>query len=232
MKKNHILIVEDEDDIASILKLNLESDGYNVSILSDGNNVLSQVKTMMPDAILLDVMIPGSDGFEVCKDIKSNDGTKHIPIIFITAKSLEHNVISGLEIGADDYITKPFSISIVLARLKTILRRSKQASKPSSTNRVESGGVHVDKDRMIVTVNGSEITLTTSEFQLLEYLMQKPGWVFKRTQLLEACKGEDNFVTDRTIDVLIVSLRKKLGDSAHLIETVRGVGYKFKDVEN
>ena len=232
MKKKHVLIVEDEDDIASILKINLESDGYNVDILSDGESVFDYVTKQLPDAILLDVMIPGADGFEVCKQIKGNQETKHIPVIFITAKSLEHNVISGLEIGADDYITKPFSISIVLTRLKAVLRRSTKDQLVETHQKLESGGVVIDKKRMLVKASGKELSLTTSEFQLLDFLIQKPGWVFKRNQLLEACKGEDNFVTDRTIDVLIVSLRKKLGNLSHLIETVRGVGYKFKDIES
>ncbi len=229
--RKKILIVEDEDDIATILKVNLESDGYSVEILNSGVDVTSKIMKMMPDAILLDVMIPGMNGFEVCKEIKSNKETKHIPIIFITAKSLEHNVISGLEIGADDYITKPFSISIVLARLKTVLRRSNSLDN-NEQNIIRSGDIIIDKPRMRVTVSGKEIELTTSEFQLLEFIMRKPGWVFKRHQLLEACKGEDIFVTDRTIDVLIVSIRKKLKDNAQLIETVRGVGYKFKDIES
>ena len=231
MKKKNILIVEDEDDIASILKINLESDGYNVDVVNEGGHVFPFLNKKIPDAILLDVMIPGIDGFELCKEIKANKEFSSIPIIFITAKSLEHNVISGLEIGADDYITKPFSISIVRARLKTVIRRNKKESL-DVPNKLSAGGITIDKDRMNVKVNGNRINLTTSEFQLLDFIMQKPGWVFKRHQLLEACKGEDNFVTDRTIDVLVVSIRKKLGDLSHLIETVRGIGYKFKDIEN
>ena len=234
MKNYNILIVEDEVDIASILKLNLESDGFNVSVLNDGSQVVEIVEETKPDLILLDVMIPEKDGFEVCKEIKANQGIKHIPIIFLTAKTLEHNVVSGLEIGADDYITKPFSISVVISRIKAVLRRSKIAAveNKSDASRMSLAGITLDSSKMAVKTAEGKIEMNATEFTLLKYLMTKPGWVFKRTQLMEACKGEDAFVTDRSIDVLMVSIRKKLGGYAHLIQTVRGVGYKFKDIES
>jgi two-component system phosphate regulon response regulator PhoB len=146
---------------------------------------------------------------------------------------LEHNVISGLEIGADDYIAKPFSVSVVISRIKAVLRRSKPATVDTvDASRLSVGGITIDCTKMTVKTNHGKIPVNTTEFLLLKYLMEKPGWVFRRTQLMEACKGEDHFVTDRSIDVLMVSIRKKLGDYAPLIETVRGVGYKFKDIEN
>ncbi len=178
-------------------------------------------------------MIPEKDGFEVCKELKANADTRHVPIIFLTAKTLEHNVISGLEIGADDYIAKPFSVSVVISRIKAVLRRSgKQSLQKSSSVQLSLGGITLDQIKMTVKTNDEKVPVTTTEFLLLKHLMEKPGWVFKRAQLMEACKGEDNFVTDRSIDVLMVAIRKKLGAYAHLIETVRGVGYKFKDLEN
>ena len=233
MKKESVLIVEDEEDIASILKMNLEADGFSVHTLNNGSNVLNTVLEISPSIILLDVMIPDKDGFEVCKSLKANDEAKHVPIIFLTAKTLEHNVISGLEIGADDYIAKPFSVSVVISRIKAVLRRSTQHDKmPTNQCHLSVGGIFIDATKMTVRTNDGLIPLNTTEYHLLKYLMEKPGWVFKRTQLMEACKGEDNFVTDRSIDVLMVSIRKKLGAHAYLIETVRGVGYKFKDFDN
>jgi len=236
MTKKRILLVEDEEDIASILKLNLEADGFDVQTLYSGENVLNEAIEYKPHIILLDVMIPEKDGFEVCKELKANSVTAPIPIIFLTAKTLEHNVISGLEIGADDYIAKPFSISVVISRIKAVLRRVKinnEQNTTSSANNdfITAGGIQMNATKMQVKTAEGKIDLNATEFALLKYLMAKPGWVFKRTQLMEACKGDDVFVTDRSIDVLMVSIRKKLGASSHLIETVRGVGYKFKDVD-
>lgn len=231
--KKKILIIEDEEDIASILKLNLEADGFHVETLGSGGQVLDYTIKNPPDLILLDVMIPDKDGFEVCKELKASAQTKHIPIIFLTAKTLEHNVISGLEIGADDYITKPFSISVVISRIKAVLRRIQTISNDKEApHKIKYGNITIDTIKMTVKTPMAKIPISTTEFLLLKHLIEKPGWVFKRTQLMEACKGEDNFVTDRSIDVLIVSIRKKLGEYSHLIETVRGVGYKFKDLEN
>ncbi|MEC8677961.1 MAG: response regulator transcription factor [Candidatus Margulisiibacteriota bacterium] len=235
MIKKRILLVEDEEDIASILKLNLEADGFEVQTLYSGGNVLNETIQYKPHIILLDVMIPEKDGFEVCKELKANSVTKSVPIIFLTAKTLEHNVISGLEIGADDYITKPFSISVVISRIKAVLRRTKindeQTNASVNNDFITAGGIQMNATKMQVKTVEGKIDLNATEFALLKYLMAKPGWVFKRTQLMEACKGDDVFVTDRSIDVLMVSIRKKLGASSHLIETVRGVGYKFKDVD-
>ncbi len=232
MKQIKVLIVEDEEDIASILKINLEADGFNVETLSNGNDVFQFVKSNHVDIILLDVMIPDKDGFEVCRELKANVETKSVPIIFLTAKTLEHNVISGLELGADDYITKPFSISVIISRIKAVLRRSSKQVESTDENKLKVGDITLDKIKMTVKTSDGKLSLNTTEFMLLKHLMDRPGWVFKRTQLMDACKGEDNFVTDRSIDVLIVSIRKKLGPHANLIETVRGVGYKFKDLEN
>lgn len=233
MKHSNVLIVEDEEDISSLLRLNLEADGFSVDILNSGDIVCSHVEKYPPDIILLDVMIPKKDGFEVCKELKNNSKTSHIPVIFLTAKALEHNVISGLEIGADDYISKPFSISVLISRIKAVLRRFDSSSTTNENkNRYAIGDLTVDLTKMTVKTPHGLVALNTTEFRLLVYLMDKPGWVFNRSQLIDACKGDDNFVTDRSIDVLMVSIRKKLGEYASLVETVRGVGYKFKDIDD
>lgn len=233
MKHSNVLIVEDEEDISSLLRLNLEADGFSVDILNSGDTVCSHVEKHPPDIILLDVMIPKKDGFEVCKELKNNSKTSHIPVIFLTAKALEHNVISGLEIGADDYISKPFSISVLISRIKAVLRRFDSSSTTNENkNRYAIGDLTVDLTKMTVKTPHGLVALNTTEFRLLVYLMDKPGWVFNRSQLIDACKGDDNFVTDRSIDVLMVSIRKKLGEYASLVETVRGVGYKFKDIDD
>ena len=234
MNQHHVLLVEDEEDIASILKLNLEADGFKVTSLNSGGQVVQTATSLQPHIILLDVMIPEKDGFEVCKELKATPETASIPVIFLTAKTLEHNVISGLEIGGDDYITKPFSISVVITRIKAVLRRSKQSQSDDSikaTHLIQYAGITLDESKMLVKTELGKLDFNATEFALLKYLISKPGWVFKRTQLMEACKGDDAFVTDRSIDVLMVAIRKKLGPNAHLIETVRGVGYKFKDID-
>jgi two-component system alkaline phosphatase synthesis response regulator PhoP len=230
MTKKSVLIVEDEKDIASILTVNLEADGFSVHVLASGRDVHSFVLNHSPDIILLDVMIPDKDGFEVCRQLKQDNHTAAVPIIFLTAKSMEHNVISGLEIGADDYVSKPFSISVLISRIKAVLRRSEMPDS-SEESRLSVGGLVVDLVKMTVKGGGVNIQLNTTEFQLLVHLMKRPGWVFNRLQLMETCKGEDSFVTDRSIDVLMVSLRKKLGEFSNLIKTVRGVGYKFKECD-
>lgn len=237
METPHVLIVEDEEDIASILEINLVSDGFKVSVLHDGASVVEWVSTHQPDIILLDVMIPYKDGFQVCKEIKDSEQTRHIPIIFLTAKTLEHNVIKGLDLGADDYIAKPFSISVVITRIRAVLRRTLPVPASSSTDGlsgkiIRAGGIVLDEAKMVVRTDAGPIDMGATEFALLAFLMRKPGWVFKRSQLMDACKGDDAFVTDRSIDVLMVAIRKKLGAKAHLIQTVRGVGYKFKEIDD
>lgn len=230
MLRKHILVVEDEEDIASVLSYNLEQDGYTVDTLNSGDEVLPFLDAVRPDLILLDVMIPGMDGFEVCKSLKATPEFQSIPVIFITAKMLERNIISGLEIGADDYIVKPFSISVVLSRINAVLRRSNQtAHGPSDQSDIQIGSLTIDQNKMTVFSHHVPIDLTTTEYKVMEVMIKKPGWVFNRSQLLDACKGDDSFVTDRSIDVLMVSIRKKLGDQAYLIETIRGVGYRLKD---
>jgi two-component system alkaline phosphatase synthesis response regulator PhoP len=173
-------------------------------------------------------MLPGVDGLEVCKILKNNGKTSHIPIIMLTAKGEEADIVLGLEMGADDYITKPFSPRIVIARIRAVLRRQQQGE-PEEHSIITIGDLHINPTRYEVLVKGTPIKLTSTEFGILEYLARRPGWVFTRYQIIDAVKGEDYIVTDRAVDVQIVSLRKKMGPLGYLIETVRGVGYRFKD---
>ena len=223
MKKNTVLIVEDEEDIASILQINLEADGYDVITLNSGGPVMTAVLEQQPAIILLDVMIPEKDGFEVCKELKANPQTKHVPIIFLTAKTLEHNVISGLEIGADDYITKPIKPKLLKSKIKSLLRRISQPN----VEVIEIGSLVIDRSGYKVTLNGKDISLPRKEFELLFLLGSKPGKVFKREFILESVWGKDVVVGDRTIDVHIRKLREKIGDS--YFKTIKGVGYKFQN---
>jgi two-component system alkaline phosphatase synthesis response regulator PhoP len=230
MDKPHVVIVDDEQDIADLLKLNLVADGFEVTTFDSGAQVVDQVARQRPDIILLDVMMPNKDGFTVCKELKANPVTAPIPVIFLTAKTLEHNVVSGLEIGADDYITKPFSLSVVISRIKAVLRRANASIPVDSTEGpvITARGIVMDTRTMGVQTPHGPARLNATEFALLKTLVQQPGWVFKRSQLMDACKGDDVFVTDRSIDVIMVAIRKKLGAHAHVIETVRGVGYKLR----
>jgi two-component system, OmpR family, alkaline phosphatase synthesis response regulator PhoP len=227
---NKILLIEDEKDIIELLTYNLSKEGAQVFNTSDGSKALETAKLVNPDIILLDLMLPGLDGLEICKLIKMEPQTKHIPIIMLTAKSEDSDIITGLELGAEDYITKPFSPKVLIARIRSVLRRvSKYAVRDEATIKVRA--MTIDPSRREVNLEGTNIELTFSEFQTLHFLASRPGWVFTRYQIVEAVHGNDYAVTDRTVDVLIVSLRKKLLNYADFIETVRGVGYRFKEVQ-
>lgn len=223
-----ICIIEDEKDIVRLLSYNLEKEGYDVASLGTGETAVEFILSEKPDLILLDIMIPSVDGFEVCKRLKANANTAHIPIIMITAKTEESNIVTGLELGADDYIAKPFSIVVLIARVRAALRRSVQ-TEPLPTEEVLSfGDISIYPQRHEVTLSGELIALSHTEFNLLCCLSSQPGRVFSRLQIIDFMKGENYFVTQRLVDVLLVSIRKKLGPAAAYIETVRGVGYKFK----
>jgi two-component system phosphate regulon response regulator PhoB len=228
MPKEHILIVEDEEDILELIRYNLEKEGYKVTSTLTGEDAITKAKTMLPDLILLDLMLPGVDGFEVCKILKHHEKTDHIPIIMLTAKGEESDIVSGLELGADDYITKPFSPKVLIARIRTILRR-KQRNKPVTSVALKIHNLVIDPTRFQVHVDGIPIQLTATEFHILQFLTQHPGWVFTRSQIIDSVKGTDYPVTDRSVDVQIVGLRKKLKSAGKYIETVRGIGYRFKE---
>jgi two-component system phosphate regulon response regulator PhoB len=228
MSGEKIIIVEDEHDILELIKYNLEREGYNVVACSDGETGLAEAKKNRPALILLDLMLPGIDGLQVCRGLKGEETTRDIPIIMLTAKSEEADIVAGLEIGADDYITKPFSPRVLIARLRAVLRRKSESIIPGSES-LQIRNLVVDPGRHDVTIDGDPIKLTHTEFNLLHVLARRPGWVFTRNQLVDAIRGDDVFITDRTIDVHVAGLRKKLGKSNDFIETIRGVGYRFKE---
>ena len=228
MAKETILVVEDEEDIRELLKYNLEKEGYQIFGAATGEEALQAVRRRLPDLILLDLMLPGIDGLEVCRRIKSDPQARHLPIIMLTAKGEETDIVTGLELGADDYVTKPFSPRVLVARLRAALRRRSQPL-PPQTAPLKIDELVIHPGRHEVLLQGEPLQLTVTEFRLLHLLARKPGWVFTRTQIVDEIHGEDYPVSDRSIDVQIVSLRKKLGVFGSRIETIRGIGYRFKD---
>ncbi len=231
MEKMKILVVEDEAPIQELLQFNLERKKYRVKVADSGEKALSVVGKYRPDLILLDIMLPGADGLEVCKNLKGDPKTARIPIIMLTALSEEADIVAGLELGADDYITKPFSPRVLLARVKAALRRGESSKTISSDNLINIHNISIDEERHKVEVDGQDLTLTFTEFRVLRLMASQPGRVFTRYQIVDAVHGEDYPVTDRSVDVQIVGLRKKLGDAGKFIETVRGIGYRFKETE-
>ncbi len=228
MVKQKILVVDDEEDILELLKFNLSREGYQVLCAVSGEQALRLVRSENPDLIMLDLMLPGIDGLEVTRRLKNDPDTKNLPIVMLTAKGEEADIVTGLELGADDYITKPFSPRILIARIRAVLRRRiKGQTEETSVLRIHD--IEIDPGRHEVLVNEKPVQLTFTEFGILDYLARRPGWVFTRFQIVEAVRGEDYPVTDRSVDVQIVGLRKKLGPAGKYIETVRGVGYRFKE---
>ena len=228
MPKEKILVVEDEEDILELLTFNLQKEGYQVTGAGAGEDGLRAAGAEQPDLILLDLMLPGVDGLEVCRLLKNNHKTAHIPIVMLTAKSEESDIVTGLELGADDYVTKPFSPRVLIARIRSVLRRrSRQA--PDNEDVVKVHEVLIHPGRHEVLVANQPVDLTSTEFRILHFLAGRPGWVFTRDQIIDAVHGDDYPVTDRSIDVQVMWLRKKLGDVGQYIETVRGVGYRFRE---
>jgi len=226
-QKKRILLIEDEEDIAALIKLHAEHAGYKIHVEVDGLNGLRAIEREKPDLVLLDIMLPGQNGFDVCRKTKNNPETKSIPIIILTAKSDEIEVILGLELGADDYVLKPFSPKVLLSRIKAVLRRGKE---PEKGGKLLSFSDYVlDIDRYLLRKGEKVITITLSEFGILKRLLLNRGKVLTRNQLLDDIHNDDAFVVDRNIDVHIAALRKKLGPKFRWIDTVRGVGYRFKN---
>jgi len=228
MERATILVVEDEEDILELVRYNLVKEGYQVITAQSGEQALQLVKSEAPDLVLLDLMLPGVDGIEVCRRIKGDSTTQHIPVIMLTAKSEETDIVVGLELGADDYITKPFSPRVLLARVKAVLRRHSFRESVEPSGVVRYADLVINPDRFEVMLGDQQIELTATEFRVLLLMVCRPGWVFSRSQIVDAARGEDYPVTDRSVDVHIASMRKKLGSSGYLIETVRGVGYRLK----
>jgi two-component system, OmpR family, alkaline phosphatase synthesis response regulator PhoP len=227
MAKCTVLVIDDEKDLIELVRYNLEKEGFLVKGELNGEAGVAAAIRDLPDIIIVDLMLPGIDGLEVCRRLRSDARTSGIPIIMLTAKSGESDRIVGLELGADDYVTKPFSPRELAARVKAVLRRSvAQTSQPSLIRRSE---LTIDLDRREVICEGKSISLTASEFRLLQFLAEHPGRVFSRSELIDAALGRDVAVVDRTIDVHITGLRKKMAKCGEWIETVRGFGYRFRD---
>ena len=230
MAKETILIVDDEQDILELVDFNLKKEGFRTVTASTGEEVLRSVHTKPPDLIMLDLMLPGLDGRDVCRRLKQDERTRHIPILMVTAKTEDSDIIAGLELGADDYITKPFSPRVLVARVRAVLRRSHRANElPASPGRIKIHGIEIDVSRHEVFKRGEPVVLSVSEFSILEYLSRNPGWVFSRSQIITAVKGADYPVTERSVDVQILGIRKKLGQEGKHIETVRCIGYRMKE---
>jgi two-component system phosphate regulon response regulator PhoB len=231
MAKNKILVIDDEQDILDLVEYNLKQNGYKVQCIKTGEEALDAARIMKPDLILLDLMLPGVDGFEVCKMLKRDSETGEIPLVMLTAKGEDIDVVTGLELGAEDYITKPFSPRVLIARVRNILRKKPNGleKENQSDKIIRVHEILIDTRKHVVTVHDEQIDLTFSEFRLLQLLAARPGWVYSRYQIVDALRGDDYPVTERSVDVQVVGLRKKLGSAGGYIQTVRGVGYRFKE---
>ncbi|MFA5293325.1 MAG: response regulator [Phycisphaerae bacterium] len=227
MAKENILIVDDEEDVLELVRYNLDKNGYKVETATTGEDALRKARVKMPDLMILDLMLPGIDGLEVCKKLKSDAKTQNIPIIMLTAKGEESDIVTGLELGADDYLTKPFSPKVLVARIRRILHRN--VARDLEKSPVKIHDLTIDPARRQVLIKNKLVDLTFTEFNILYALAKRPGLVFTRYQIVDMLHGDDYLVTDRAVDVQIVGLRKKLGPCSEYIETVRGVGYRFKD---
>ena len=226
-QKKRIILIEDEEDIAALIKLQAELSGYKLHVEVDGINGYRAIEREKPDLVILDIMLPGQNGFDVCRKMKSHNELKNIPVIILTAKSEELDIILGLELGADDYISKPFSPKVLFSKIKAILRRSKESEKIPEI--LVFGDFTLEVDRYLLKKANKPIPITLSEFGILKRLFSNRGKVLTRNQLLDDIHNDDAFVVDRNIDVHIAALRKKLGPNFEWIETVRGVGYRFRE---
>lgn len=228
MADKTIVIVDDEEDIVELVSHHLKREGFLVKEFNKGRDFFSYLESIVPDLIILDIMLPGMDGLEICKILKSKPKTSSIPIIMLTAKAGEADVVVGLELGADDYVIKPFSPRELVARVKSILRRFQTGEGPEQI--IKLGTLSINTDKYEVKVDGKSVDLTTTEFKILEVLSERRGFVFSRDQLLKKKRlwGDDKLVYDRTIDVHIKNLREKLGKAGDMIKTIRGVGYKLE----
>lgn len=228
MRGKNLLVVEDEEDIRDLLTLHFTREGYAVTGTGNGAEAVKIITRKPPDLVLLDLMLPGLDGLAVCRTLKNDPKTAGIPIVMLTAKGEEADVVAGLELGADDYITKPFSLKVVVARVRTVLRRRLEpAADPAKSIHIHDITIHPGRHEVLV--QGKPVEMTFTELRILHFLASRPGWVMTRDQIVDAVRGEGYAVTDRAVDVQIVGIRRKLGAQADQIETVRGVGYRFKE---
>jgi len=228
MAKERILVVDDEEDIVELVRFHLAREGFAVETAASGEEALKKVRQGAFTLLVLDLMLPGLDGLEVARALKAETRTAGLPIVMLTAKGEDADVVAGLELGADDYVTKPFSPRVLLARIKAVLRRRSRAAVDDQSV-ITIHDLEIHPGRRSVLAGGKPIDLTFTEFQLLTFLARRPGWVFTRSQIVDAVRGTDYPVTDRSVDVQVVGLRKKLGPYGRYIETVRGVGYRFRE---
>jgi DNA-binding response OmpR family regulator len=229
VKREKILVVEDEADLREVLQYNLTREGYRVVTAENGAEGLRRARKEAPDLLLLDLMLPDLDGIEICRRLKKDPLTSSLPVIIVTAKGEEPDVVLGLGVGADDYVTKPFSPRTLLARVKAVLRRGPQREEAGATRRVVRGPLSIDSDRHEARLDGELVRFTATEFRLVHFLAVHAGRVFTRDQLMRRVMGEDVILVDRNVDVHVRAVRAKLGSHRELIETVRGVGYRFRD---
>lgn len=229
--QTRVLIIEDERSLTDVLKYNLERDGYEVTIAHDGKEGLLKAQMHVPDLIILDLMLPTMDGLQVCRELRTGERTRKVPILMLTAKSEETDQVVGFTMGADDYVTKPFSVKVLLQRLKALHRRVDSTPETSATDIIEHLGVRIDRTRHRASIDGRELDLTPTEFRLIECMLRQPGRAFTRAQLMDVAIGEGAIVLERTIDVHVKTLRRKLGSETDYIETVRGVGYRFREAK-
>lgn len=229
MTKSNILIIEDEEDIRELVKYNLQREGFGVLEAETGEKGIQLVQRAVPDLILLDLMLPGKDGLEICRLFKRDERVNHVPVVMMTARGEESDIVAGLELGAEDYVVKPFSPKVLVARVKAVLRRNASAPELAPDDVLKIHDIVIHPGRHEVLVKDKPIDLTATEFRILHFIARRPGWVFTRYQIVDAVHGEDYPVTERSVDVQIVGLRRKLKRAGNYIETVRGIGYRFRD---
>ena len=229
MTKASLLLIEDDPDIVELLRYNLEREGFSVRAAASGEDGLAEARRHAADLVVLDLMLPGIDGLEVCRRLKTGAETRDVAVVMLTAKGEEADVVTGLELGADDYLTKPFSPRELVARVRAVLRRRSREEKDAERTRIQVGSLAVDATRHEVLLDGEPVPFTRSEFRLLWALLSRPGRVFTRNELADKITGGETLIIDRNVDVHVSAIRKKLGAAADLIATVRGVGYKCKD---
>lgn len=228
MATDRVLVVDDEQDILELIRFNAKRAGYEVFTVDTGEAGLVQASRLKPDLVILDLMLPGLDGIEVCRRLKSNEQTQSIPVLMLTARTEDSDIVTGLEVGADDYVTKPFSPKVLLARMKAVLRRQGGDGDGESGDSVTVHGISIDVSRHEVWIGEEQIPLSATEFAIFLFLARNPGWVFSRNKIIDSVKGKDYPVTERSVDVQILGLRKKLGQYGKIIQTVRGVGYRLQ----
>jgi len=224
-----VLAVEDEEPLLEVILEGLKRNGFTVDGVDSGEDALALISHSRPDLLLLDLMLPGMDGIEVCRLLKANPATAGIPVVMLTARDSEADIVRGLELGADDYLTKPFSLKVLAARLRAVLRRHRPGATAAGGDTISRGGIALDRSRREALVEGRQVDLTYTEFEILWLLASNPGVVHTRSRIVDSARGTEASITERAVDVRIVRLRRKLGSSSGNIETVRGVGYRFSD---